>query len=238
MKRLDKILISLLALTSPAFADLCSDLTANYAQRMMQLQSDTNAALSQTTDPAEQSAIRMSFQMQLAQLEAEKDAALTSAGCNTPVPPPTDPGTPPTDPTTPPTDPTTPPTDPGTGPTPPTDPGTPPTDPGTPPTDPGTPPTDPGTPPTNPGGSNCPTTNCFQELKDYAEQLKCQGFRGRDLMDRVKMKANELGCGFGYGRGSNPHHGYTKPQRGPNCGHGQRRDHCSQRRNHSRDCDD
>lgn len=237
MKRIGKILVSLMALTSPAFADLCSDLTNNYAQRMMQLQNDTNAALSQTTDPAEQAAIRQSFQMQVAQLEAEKEAALTSAGCNTPTPPPpppTDPGTPPTDPGTPPTDPGTPPTDPGTTPT---DPGTPPTDPGTPPTDPGTPPTDPGTTPTPPG-SNCPPNNCFQELKDYAEQLKCQGFRGRDLMDRVKMKANELGCGFGYGRGSNPHHGYKKHHGDSNCRHGQRRDRCGQRRPNRDRCDD
>ncbi len=225
MNRICKILISMVPLASPAFADLCGDLTNNYTQRMQQLQNDTNAALSQTTDPAEQSAIRQSFQLQLAQLNAEKDAALTSAGCNTPTPPPPPPPTP--DPSTPPgTDPSTPPnTDPGTTPTPPgTDPSTPPN-------------TDPGTTPTPPG-SNCPPNNCMQELKDFAEQLRCQGVRGRDLMERVKCKARELGCEFGYGHNPRPHHGYKKNHhRNSSCRHGHRREHCGVSRCRSGDDD-
>lgn len=230
MKKLTKLLISMVPLASPAYADLCGDLTQNYVQRMTQLQNDTNAALSQTTDPAEQTAIRQSFQMQLAMLQAEKEAALTSAGCNTPPPPPppTDPTNPPTDPTNPPTDPTNPPTDP----TDPTDPGTTPTDP-TDPTDPGTPPTDPGTPPTNPGGGTCNPNNCYQELKEYAEQLKAQGVRGRDLMERVKCKARELDCNFGsWRRHEGGNHGYNR------CRHGQERERCGHRKRGHNRCDD
>src|SRR5689334_10531742 len=113
MKKL-LMLGTLLSITSLAFADICADILSNYDRLIQQLQTDTNAALSVTTDPGQQEALRQSYQMQLSQLQAQKDSALTSAGCISSAPPSTDPGT-----TTPP-----PTTDPGTTPPPSTDPGT------------------------------------------------------------------------------------------------------------------
>src|SRR4051812_27636957 len=115
-----KIIISLFIAFLPAlaYADLCTDLTRTYAERIQRLRMDTDAALAQTVDASEQQAIRASYDMQFSQLQMEMTASLTSAGCN-PLPP-VDPGTPPSDPGVPPSDPGTPPSDPGT---PPSDPG-------------------------------------------------------------------------------------------------------------------
>lgn len=126
MKKTLLLVATLFCFSGLVFADICTDIRQSYQDRMLALKRDTDAALSQTTDPMEISAIRASYEIQLQQMTMEMDNTLTSAGCNVVTPPPTDP---PTDPGTPPTDP-------------PTDPGTPPTDP---PTDPGTPPTDPPT---------------------------------------------------------------------------------------------
>ncbi|MBV9080484.1 MAG: hypothetical protein JO102_05120 [Elusimicrobia bacterium] len=89
----------------PVAADVCTDLSTQYASLILRLEQDTALALTQTTDPAEQQAIRASFDAQKTALQAEEASALSSAGCGTTTtnPPPTGGGTTPTPTPTPPT---------------------------------------------------------------------------------------------------------------------------------------
>src|SRR5262245_57900436 len=93
------VLIATTLLSGSVWADVCSDLSTQYGNLINFLQQQTQAAISQTTDPLEQQAIQEVFDMQKTSLEAELAASLAAANC-TSTPPPTDPGTGPTDPGT------------------------------------------------------------------------------------------------------------------------------------------
>lgn len=185
------VIIAWAALVSAAFGDVCQDIRNNYRQRIQTLERDTNAALSQTVDPIEISALRVSYQVQFQQLQSEMNSTLDSAGCLVTLPPDTG--------TNPPSDPD--PTDPGN-----TDPGTTnPPDTGT-DTDPGTNPgTDTGSNPDQPGNthdddddddddSEVGIGNCKDQLKAYKEELKTQGIKGRNMVLKIRERAQELGC--------------------------------------------
>jgi len=164
-------------LCGSVWADVCSDLKTQYSSLILRLQQETNAALSQTTDPAEQTAIRESYQAQLAALEAERDATLAASGCTST----TDPGT-----TTPP--PTTGGTDPGTG-------GT---DPGTGGTDPGT---GVGGTPGDGGNGSQTCTDLMNQVRADAKTIAATKGRGAAAQYvRSKKPEIESVCG-NYGRG-------------------------------------
>lgn len=112
MKKTLLLLGALVCFSGLVYADICSDIRQSYEDRMLVLKRDTDAALSQTTDPMEISAIRASYEMQLQQLTVEMNNVLTSEGCLTTPPPPPDPEDPPSDPEDPPADPEDPPADP------------------------------------------------------------------------------------------------------------------------------
>lgn len=157
-------LASLLLLPSVAFADVCSDLTRS----LQDLYTQTMRVLSQTTDPDQQAAVRMSYDMQRDQLLAQ----MTAAGCTPYEAPDVDP-TPPTDPDPDPVPPVEEPEDPD--PVPPTD-----------PEDPTEEPTDPTIP---------PTSSCMDQLDAYADLLRSQGVHQNDFVHKMKRKAAELRCG-------------------------------------------
>jgi hypothetical protein len=64
---------ALLLLPTAAFADVCSDL----ARSLLDLRKQTLQILSQLTDPDQQAAVRMSYEMQKDQLQAQ----MLAAGC-------------------------------------------------------------------------------------------------------------------------------------------------------------
>lgn len=188
-------------LCGSVWADVCTDLTAQYTGLISFLDQQTQAAISQTTDPAEQQALLESYQMQKTALESELSASLAAANCTGTV---TDPGTGTTDP--------------GTGTT---DPGTGTTDPGT--TDPGTGPTDPGT--TDPGAGTPPPMGCeelMSQIRTQAQLLSLnKGFSAGAQYVRSRKAEIQAVCGnYGHGRrqvGGNEGHG---GMRGPGDDHG------------------
>jgi hypothetical protein len=153
-----------------AFADICSNISVSYEGLIEQLERNARDAILLTDNSGEQNAIIESFQNQAAQLQAERDAALASAGCY-PIPPIEPPVTDPTDPPV--TDPTDPPINPN---------------------DP------PATDPTEPPGENPidpSQSSCHDELSLLAQQMKDLGKSGKEIMEAVKKQAHESRCNFG-----------------------------------------
>jgi hypothetical protein len=91
MKKTWMFLSVFIGFATVASADICTDISSAYTNKMTTLKHDTDVALSLTTDPLEIAAIQQSYQMQLDKLKLEMETALTSAGCTPPPPP--DPGT-------------------------------------------------------------------------------------------------------------------------------------------------
>ncbi len=190
MKKTLLLVATLFCFSGLVFADICTDIRQSYQDRMLALKRDTDAALSQTTDPMEISAIRASYDMQLQQLTMEMDNTLTSAGCNVVTPPPPPPG--------------------DDDPPPPPPPGD--DDPPPPP-----PPGDDDPPPPPPDDDD-QTGTCREQLKIFADQLKGLGLPRHEFVARLKAHGREIGCNFGSWQrcehGNSGHHN-CKPK--PRC---------------------
>lgn len=200
--KVPKLLMSVIAATlmipASAFADICSDLVDNYRRRLDALLRDTQAILSQTTDPALQAAIRDSYNLQRDRLVMERDAALASADCVVNVPPPPDIDPPPTEEPPPP-------------PPPPVD-----DDPVTPP------PSEDDEDDEPPVGDDDevtpPPSSCQEQLDAYAALLRGQNVHQWAFVHKMRAKAQELGCGnYGGWRKTCDHrggsHGHSCPHR-------------------------
>ena len=83
MKRVILTIAALILIPGIVMAYTCSDLTAYYNDLILRLEADAKTAISMTTDPDEQTAIWASYELQKAQLEAERDATLLAATCTT-----------------------------------------------------------------------------------------------------------------------------------------------------------
>jgi len=183
------ILIGLFAFPAIALADICSDIAGSYNQRILQLARDTEMAIKLSDDPDEIAAIRMSYEIQKAQLEAERDSALVSSGCTViddpnPVPDP--------DPEPNPDDGTGGDGDDGTGGD--GDDGT-----GGDGDDGTGGDGDDGSRKDDNDGSNDDTIvlGCHEQLEAHAEILKTQGLTANQLVASIRAKAKELRCNFG-----------------------------------------
>ncbi len=170
-------------MTGSVWADVCSDLTTQYGILLTRLQQDTQGALSVTTDPAEQDAIRASFEAQKASLIAERDSALASSNCLNNTPPAPTPTPSPTPSPTP---------EPNPGPDPVTGPG----DGGV------TPPTDPGSDPTTGPGNDQACKDLMDQVKTEAQAKAASGGR-KAAVAYIRSRRAELKAlcgGDGYGR--------------------------------------